>query len=524
MKKRNLFLSLVCSIILTVALVAVTLASVLVPSNKPNVGGNDGSNVSDRPSQPSNPSDPNKDIPNNDDNDGSEEKPYIIYDAESFMDLLKKYGDQEKYFELDRDIDFAGTTYVTLFQEKAFNGHINGKGYALKNISINVNNESLNNFIVKDADGKFVSNVAVFGKVNGAEIEDLVYDNLKITIADEVYDYIRGGLFVADHEGAFKQLTIGTVAAIAENSTIKADVVATIDADAYSVYAENYVQGYNALGGMVGVASNVTINDSNVNVKIVANSGEHYFVGGVAAYAYNTTIENTKVSANIVSEYDQVLYIGGVAGYVIGAKIENVEVTLVASQTGNRFNAAGVEKINDSKFTSIAGIVNLIRANDNTQLTSINNVAVTANVDMDCIYAGAVVEVLNADLANAIITSERYITIKDVVIDSNVNVLKAFGFAKKLVATTIELSKVAVDIENECTYNVKLTGKVLLSANSEDMIASMFVNDFIELSTNTSYLDIVGDYDTIKVVVSSQIYSRVGLGEAGRNYTKTIAD
>ena len=32
MKKRNLFLSLICSIILTVALVAVTVASVVVPN------------------------------------------------------------------------------------------------------------------------------------------------------------------------------------------------------------------------------------------------------------------------------------------------------------------------------------------------------------------------------------------------------------------------------------------------------------------------------------------------------------
>lgn len=520
MKKRNLFLSLVCSIILTVALVAVTLASVLVPSNRPDNSGNHDSNVSDRPGieEPINPN-----YPSNDDNDGSEEKPYIIYNAESFMDLLKKYGDQEKYFELDRDIDFAGTEYVTLFQETAFNGHINGKGFALKNISINVKSENLNNFIVKDVDGKFVSNVAVFGKVNGAEIADLVYDNLQISVADEVYDYIRGGAFVADNEAAFKQLTIGTVAAIAENSTIEAKVVATINADAYSVYAENYVQGYNALGGMIGVANGVTINNSNVDVKIVANSGEHYFVGGVAAYAYNTTIANTNVSANIVAEYDQTLYIGGVAGYVIGAKIENVEVSLVANQAGDRFNTAGVEKINDSKFNSVAGIVNLIRANDNTQLTSINNVVVTANVDMDCIYAGAVVEVLNADLVKGEITSERYVTIKDVVIDSNVNVLKAFGFSKKLVATTVELTKAAVDIENECSYNVKLTGKVLLNANSDDLLAALFVNDIVEMSTNTNYFDVVGDYSTVKVVVSSQILSRVG-GEADRNYTTTIVD
>ncbi len=517
MKKRNLFLSLVCSIILTVALVAVTVASLFAPGKTNTDNGNNGSNITDRP-------DPEKPYPSNEENDGSEEKPYIIYNAESFLNLLGEFGTEEKYFELDRDIDFAENNFVTLFQDKEFNGHINGNGFELKNISIDVTTSNLNNYIVKDADEKYVSNVAVFGKINNAEISDIVYNNVKVEIANEVYDYIRGGAFVADHEAAFKQLTIGTVAAIANNSTINAEVKATINADAYSVYAENYVQGYNAVGGVVGVANRTTIDNTKTTVEVNVNAGDHYFVGGVAGYAYNSTISNNTVNLYLVSEYDQVLYVGGVAGYVLGSNIEKDVINITANQIGSSFNTNGVKTIEESAFTKIAGIVNVIRADNADQKTTIDTISVTANVNADVIYAGAVYEVRNAEYSAGKITTERYITIKDVIVDSNVNVLKAFGFAKKLVAATVDLNKFALDVANQCAYNIRLTGKVLLNNNDDTTVSSMFVTNIIDLDTGAKYFDVVGGYNTVRVVISNSIYGKVELGEMVRFYTVTVVD
>ena len=289
MKKRNLFLSLVCSIILTVALVAVTVASVFAPkNNNSNNDGNTGSNITDRPT-PEEPENPN--YPSNDENDGSQEKPYIIYNVESFMDLLNTYGTESKYFMLDRDIDFNGTDFVTLFQEYAFNGHINGNEKTIKNISVNINKDNFDKFIVKDGE-KFVSNVAVFAKADGATIENINFDNTTININDEIYEYIRSNEFNATYEGAFKQLSVASVVAIADNSVIKANVNATINAGAYSVYAENYVQGFNAIGGLVAVANNVTVDGAKANVTLNVVNGDHYFVGGIAGYAYNSTLTN----------------------------------------------------------------------------------------------------------------------------------------------------------------------------------------------------------------------------------------
>lgn len=522
MKKRNLFLSLVCSIILTVALVAVTIASIIVPSNG-NKGnnGNNGSNISDvvKP-------DPEPEYPSNDENDGSAEKPYIIYNAESFIDLISEYGDQNKNFELDRDIDFAETEFVTLFNDKAFNGTINGKGHSLKNITVSVNVSNLDKFIVKDAEEKYVANVAVFGKISNATITNIEFKELNIAVADEVYAYIRGTEFAADHEAAFKQLTVAGVAAIADDSTISANVEATINADAYSVYAKDYVQGFNALGGVVGVANGLKVKDSYVKVIVNTTAGEHYFVGGVAGYAYSTTVEGTTVELSIESSYKQALYIGGVAGYALNTTISNSGVILNQTQSGDRVDLSLIETLLESKTTSTAGIINVIRADDENQITKIDTVSVKANVDADVMFAGVTFEVRNKDLTAGVVTDKRLVSIKDVIVDANVNVLKAFGFAKKLVATTVEFTDevFGFDVNLSIPYNIRLTGKVLLNDNDETTVSSMFVTNIVELSTGNKYVDVVGGYKNVKVVVSSSIYTRCEKGETTRALTVTVAD
>lgn len=524
MKKRNLFLSLVCSIILTVALVAVTIASVFVPNNNnnPNNSGNNGSNISDRP-DPIVPEDPN--YPSNDENDGSEEKPYIIYNAESFLTLLETYGTEGKNFTLDRDIDFSDKAdFVTLFQDKAFNGHINGNEKAIKNLSINVNKDNFEKFITKDGE-KYVSNVAVFGKTDGAIIENITFDNISINVADEIYDYIRSNEFNATYEGAFKQLSVASIAAIADNTKLSVNVNGTINGGAYSVYAENYVQGYNAFGGVVAVANKVQILRSDITVKMNVQNGDHYFVGGVAGYAYNSIIGESKVNAEISAKYNQVLYIGGVAGYILGTRLEGIEVNLTAKEAdvNNKFSSTGVKVIADEDFTTVAGIVNVVRADNADQKSNIENVVTISNVDMDTVFAGAIMEVRT----KAQVTS-RFVTIKDVIVDANVNVLKAYGFAKTLIVASVNLSKALIDEANKCSYNVKLTGNVLLNTNSKMITASTFALNIYEdsktgdLKIISEGFDIANGYETVQVVISGSIDSQVNNLDADRDFTKIV--
>ena len=352
MKKNNLFLSLICSIVLTVALVTVTIASVLPKKNdkKPvNPSTNVSQNVGDI---------------NNEANDGTAQKPFVLYDAESFIQYVKANGGKlvpvmeavqepvmvekldadgnvvldengnavltekldengkvvyqnkvdengkvvykEKldengkvvkegcHFVLNNNIDFAGVDFAPLFnQDKPFIGNIDGKGFALKNISMNVTAENfVSNFAYQydDKDGIpcIKSHIGVFGSIENATIENVSFEGLKISVADEVYALVADAITVGDKKVTTLEITVGAVAAMAKNSVVAANVEANIDAGSYSRYSNNSVDGYNSVGGVVAVANECKFKDSKVNVTIVADNGTNYRVGGVAGYLYNS--------------------------------------------------------------------------------------------------------------------------------------------------------------------------------------------------------------------------------------------
>ena len=104
MKRRNLFLSLISSVIVAVAIVTVTICSV-IPKKKTQQGGNQ---VITTPIVDVNDNKKYEDM-NLKERDGSAAKPYVLYSAESFVDMLENFGGRENvYFEVVKDIDFAG--------------------------------------------------------------------------------------------------------------------------------------------------------------------------------------------------------------------------------------------------------------------------------------------------------------------------------------------------------------------------------------------------------------------------------
>lgn len=524
MKKRNLILSLICSIILTIALVSFTVVGAISPrKNNSSNSGNNAGNV-DIVEQPSTvPADINENA------DGSEENPYYLYDATSFNTLITEHGTEGANFKLYQDIDFADVDFVPMFANgTAFNGKIDGNGFSLRNININITRNNLSKVIYQSADdeNRYNSHIGIFGNVEDAEIVDVKLVNFSVSVADEVYTHINNlsDMFAIEEGASINEITIGTVAGVAKNSTIKASVEASVNADAYSIYAKDNVQGFNAVGGVVGVAFNSTISDGNVKVVFTAKDGKNYFVGGVTGYAYDTTISNMEVNANVTAKYDQVIYVGGVSGYGRAITVADTNVVLSANEAGTRYNTNGVLTIDDSKFTWVAGIVNVIRANDDSQISSISNVNVTAGVDMDVIFAGAVVEIRSTDTDVAKATNKIYVTIKDVVIDANVNTLKAYGLVKYGTHTELSLDKYATDVEGEYTYNIRLTGKVLLNNNDDDSVASLSVVELVNSKTNDVYFKLNGGFAKVQVAVSSSIYSQVEDIETIRRYTLTIVD
>ena len=567
MKRRNLFLSLICSIMLAVALVTFTVVSVIPAKDKSNKNQtsqnvSDTGNTGDENLNPENP-----DILLNEGRDGSEEKPYIIYSAETFQTyVVDKYLDEEGnyidynevdendeykypelrdglYYELYRDIDFAGTDYVTVFNKGiAFNGHIDGKGFALKNITISVSKDNIDSFIEKNADDRYEAHIGIFGELDGAALKDVKIENINIAVADEVYEYVKSGEFATEKGGALKELTIGTVAAITAGTkeykveqlpeeipgeeqeatpvsddelsgttsievyvidyTLLENVTITgvIDAGAYSVYAYNHVQGFNAIGGVFGVSENTMINGVTTDVEMIADNGKNYFIGGIAGYAYKTVVEKTIVKTDVKTIYDQALYIGGAFGYASPVYMIETDITLNVVEIGEeRFNTKGVSQINDIDFTWVAGAIVFLHAETNEDMSIISNVNIVANVDVDGVYAGVVMDVTT----NA---TEKVIEIKDVIVESTVKVLKANGFARRVSGAVITLTKAAVDEINEIEYNVKLLGEVRLDKNTNIDNRLVAASAFIFNFSNTTITD---GFASVKPVVSYEIYAQL---------------
>ncbi len=521
MKRRNLFLSLICSLILTVALVTVTIISV-VPKKGGTNGGQHSEQVSDGGQQ-------QPEITINDDRDGSAEKPYVIYSADSFKTfVVDKYLDEDGnyidyntvddngelvyptlnaglHYELNSDIDFAGTEFTTFFNKGvAFNGYIDGKGYAIKNVSINVTKANLVDTFSYTKDGELVANIGIFGELDGAVIENIAFGAINVTMEDGLYEYVWSAEFKTDN-GTMNAIAVGSVAGIAKNTTIKATVDSKLDAFAYSVYVQDRADGLFALGGVVAVADASEIADTKVTTEIVADQGTKYFVGGIAGSVRNTTITNSEVKANIATTYDSKLYVAGAVGYAIGLNMDTVNVELAVTELGEeRFPVKAVTSIDNANFVSVAGAVHTININGTASI--VKNVTVIADADIDAIYAGVVMDIVNGN-------GTQLVELTDIIVDSNVNVLKAYGFARKVVDAKITLSQTMIELidEEEIEYNVRLTGKVRIKAYQNwETKERMYTASVFTLEFNNSTLgngEILNGKKAVKAIVDATIVS-----------------
>ena len=534
MKRKNLFLSLICSLILTVALVTVTVLSI-VPKKDNGAGGNTSSNVSDT----GNTGDTQTpDVTINEDRDGSAEKPYVIYDAETFetfivgkyldengeyIDYLAEDGEgnllypelaEGLYYELAADIDFAGQDVKPMFNKGiAFNGHIDGKDFALKNISMNVTKANLVEDYTFEKDEQMIANIGIFGEVYQAEIKGLKVEGFAVTCEEGLYEYIWNAGF---ETGTMKSLTVGAVAGIAYDSTIEATVDAKLDAFAYAVYSQNKANGSYAVGGVVGVASGCAINDTTAVVEIIVDEGHGGYVGGVVGAALDTTFTNITVEAD-VKTYTKLAYdIGGMIGYANTVTVDIADVKIsVADIEEVRLDTDGITSIDADKYTSIAGIIAVINVKENDDISTVANVKVISSADIDATFAGAVMDVVVADALAS--STEKYVELKDIIVDSNVNVLKAFGFAKYLVNTKIELTQTQQELVDKkvVEYNIKITGKASLDRYfNGDVINTIPVELFMTMERSANN-EIVGGKASVKIIASSTLAVKASQSTGG---------
>ena len=450
MKKRNLFLSLFCSIVLSIALVITAVIGVVTPVN------DGGSQITPPATDVGNVQDYTEYEQHNEQADGTEANPYYLYNGESFIEMLQAHGTENAYFEVVEDIDLRDSGLVTLFAEDedvAFNGHINGANHALNNASINVLVIEGQREVAPVSEGYafeydlYNVKVGLFGTMRNAEIHDLTI-NETINVDENVFNGIVEGT-VTSYNRPINEMVVGAVASKAFNSTLNnVTVNATVNANAFaSVDRDGQVQGFNAVGGVVGVADGSTISNSEVNVTMntdtdldytynsregVRKNADRNFVGGVAGYLKNDSeVINTTVNFDLTAHYAQESFIGGVAGYVSNSTITSDTVSAVNLKiTESRYSAFDHgEDLNttnvDSRVSWVGGVACMVDDN-----TTISNIDANSEFEFDCIFGGIYTVAYYERQGEEIVEEAENIVVKDVVVNAKVAAQEVFGVAR----------------------------------------------------------------------------------------------
>ena len=257
------------------------------------------------------------------------------------------------YYELACDVDLAGLVW----EGGAFNGVLNGCGYAIKNMTLPTS--------VKNADAY----LGLFSKGTG------VIENLNIKAATAATEIISD-------DGIRHTAHLGGLVGLAERLRIHN---CTVD-EASSLTLTNNSGGYSYVGGIVGgigeiiggKALRATGSKSSSSIT-VTSPGLNIYLGGMLGYAdisSNLLFEDCENhGALTASTTSYTTYVGGIAGYtnlvtVIGSKNTAVIrgataggiVAIVARNTGRAIvigcTNSGEIQANTESFTTIgAGIV-----------------------------------------------------------------------------------------------------------------------------------------------------------------------
>ncbi len=265
---------------------------------------------------------------------GTEERPYIIADYKQWNNFIKNYTDKNLYFKLGADIDFKRSNIASDSAKKTFNGHLNGNGHLLKNISYIYTK-------VNDAWG----DIGLLG-INKGTIENLNIYNMKIinnNVLKAKYGDINCGALVGKNEGTIKNVHIN-------DCSIR--IAAMFEDDS----ALN-------MGALVGL-NNGNISFSSVaecNVYGVANSEKGKFnIGGLVgkndnAYVENCYVRNSKINANNNGSSEassEVHYIGDVGG-LFGSSNKSTIILCMAYY--NELKAKHIDKQHKVSLGNIAG-------------------------------------------------------------------------------------------------------------------------------------------------------------------------
>ena len=264
---------------------------------------------------------------------GTEENPYLLEEAGDFAlmsALLSSDANALKAnFALKNDINLSGVTIAQLASTTPFAGTFDGRGHAIKNLTVPYKSVTTSN-------GKVVY-CGLFGSLENAVIKDLTIDSPTLDLDTDRYMYSGGALFgqaasslvymVEVKNADLKTKTTcaesdlpsyaSTFGGIGGSFTASGNAIYSFSSLSFSgsVSADNPMCIVGGLIGWVTTNGQGSLNINNSYVDATSIKGGAY-VGGLLGYSdYFTTATSVYVKANEVSTNVTTGYAGGVIGF-----------------------------------------------------------------------------------------------------------------------------------------------------------------------------------------------------------------
>ena len=267
---------------------------------------------------------------------GTKENPFVIVNAEDFVELVARNNNPNVYYSQKADLDLSeyGSWVPVGTMSAPFAANYNGNGYAIKNMSIVINESNIADYISVSGSSN-VYLVGFFGCING-QTKVTTIENVNIENAFIDSTAIDNSTAIRSRYNFLHAYT-GVLAGMALNCEIVGNGNSVVESTVNSSMSNNDSDAANgAVTGMVGLAMYSTISGYDVNIVVKSNGlgfvdsnlvGYGHRIAGVVGTLYDSVIKECNVDANVDTTNRLDTIVAGVAYFVDGdSKIENVNV------------------------------------------------------------------------------------------------------------------------------------------------------------------------------------------------------
>lgn len=231
---------------------------------------------------------------------GTSNDPYLIKTTTDMENI--EYVPGPIYFALANDLDYTGKAFTPL---DTFEGYLDGKGYAIRNLTLLDN--TLNN--------------PSFINENRGTIRNLVFTNTQI-ISYNTHN-ITFGIVTSINYGQIENVTVDAEVTIYSGRSITFGAITSKHeagriSDVKLNLVINEINGSSVTFGGVAAVSKSEINNVKVKINGFFAATNDLYYGSVSGLAYDTHAHNIDATTNVTLASDNT-YAGGVFGAISGS-------------------------------------------------------------------------------------------------------------------------------------------------------------------------------------------------------------